>query len=145
MAAMQRTKFHAPVGFLKEARNELGYATQQEMLVDLVRRELAYIRQNPLEEQATDPGPWGEPLPIRYPDWFYLPGEWKPTTVAAREGFLEDARRELGYPGEEEMLLDLVRFALLHQRQSESVQRILAVPSDLARLADPEFRAQARR
>ncbi|MEV0250925.1 hypothetical protein AB0H76_30320 [Nocardia sp. NPDC050712] len=145
MARMQRTKFFAPVGLLKEARKELGYATQQEMLLALVRQDLEHTRRNPPDPPPDQPGPWGDPLPIQYPDWFYLPGEWKETTVRAPEGFLEDAGRELGYSDTEEMLLDLVRFALLQDRQWKSVQRILAVPSDLARLADPEFRAQARR
>ncbi|MGW0247832.1 hypothetical protein ACWDYH_14480 [Nocardia goodfellowii] len=143
MATMQRTKFHAPVGFLKEARNELGYATQQEMLVDLVRRELAYIRQNQQERPEQAACAWSDPPSIQYPDWYYLPGEWKETAISAPEGLLEVARRELGYSDEEEMLLDLARDALLQHRQRESMVRIMANPN-LKLLQDPEFRARAR-
>ncbi|MEU8894648.1 hypothetical protein AB0C65_02205 [Nocardia sp. NPDC048505] len=123
MVRMSRTKFFAPVGFLREAKRELGYTTQQEMLLALVREELGFTEENASEVAAAS-DPWGGTLPIQYPDWFYLPGERKQTTVCAPEGLLEDAARALGYPDEEEMLLDLVRFALLHARRQKSAPRI---------------------
>ncbi|WP_194819098.1 hypothetical protein [Nocardia sp. XZ_19_385] len=143
MARMQRTKFHAPVGFLKEAKQELGYATQQEMLLELVRQDLTDVRQNPQDQPEPDSRRWGTPPPIQYPDWYYLPGDWKETAVSAPEGFLEEARRELGYPDEEQMLLDLTRDALLQHRQRESMLRIMENPN-LKLLLDPDFRARAR-
>ncbi|MEV6274973.1 hypothetical protein [Nocardia sp. NPDC051832] len=121
MATTQRTKFHAPVGFLKEAKHELGYTTQQAMLLDLVQRDLKLVRKDPPDPDSRR---WDASLPIQYPDWYYLPGDWKETTVSAPEGFLEAARRELGYPDEEEMLLDLTRDALLEHRQRESLLRV---------------------
>ncbi|WP_167473263.1 hypothetical protein [Nocardia arthritidis] len=90
------------------------------------------------------------------------------TTVSAPAGFLEFAMKELGYTTTQDMMLALVQQALEQERQlyvlegpgegelevmdlatlQEEQQKafdIISAHTGLALLADPEFRAMARR
>lgn len=71
--------------------------------------------------------------------------DMKVTTLRAPEGFLEEAKKELGFATQQEMLLGLVQLAVTQQRQRAATARILERTPDLVKFMDPEFRAQARR
>jgi hypothetical protein len=74
-----------------------------------------------------------------------LMADMKVTTVRAPAGFLEEARTELGFSSQQEMLLGLVRLALTQKRQREATLRILERTPDLVKYMDEDFRRRARR
>lgn len=66
----------------------------------------------------------------------------KTTTVRIPEELVQDVMTEFAFTSKQQMMLWLVDESLRAQEQRKSITRILDLCPDLAKLADPAFRAQ---